>query len=397
MGWTAGQLASLYGEALESGEDCLITPSWIYMMERKNMVPLDKKRRWILARLLDIPPILFGLELSDPSCAHLFAWERVDVVEYRSALESYCQGWHSGSVFQAISDIKGRILHLHKETSDTFTPEKRLMLQLLCGYYILLGQLALDYMDFDAAIESLDKAVQVAEQEHFYDILVYALHERGCIYRSRGEITAGLHGYDRARSDFLAATQDYRQVQSLSSRIPPTLHALVSLGAGIAYAHVAQNNKALDDALKIIELGNSQIGKRVDDLPIAKTALLDEERYHLDRASTYLASPLQNQSYAKLAQEELEMAVQKTGNSRIRKASSASRLAKSYFLAGEYEMAVFATEEALSPVLASGSTMNLARLDVIYQGLKKSPFGESADVALLGVKLFQVQHPHLFQ
>ena len=56
------------------------------------MVPIDKKRRWILARLLDIPPLLFGLDASekDSLLPALFGWEKIDVSEYYTALETYC-------------------------------------------------------------------------------------------------------------------------------------------------------------------------------------------------------------------------------------------------------------------------------------------------------------------
>src|SRR6266700_2166736 len=63
MGWTAAQLASLYSEALGLDDDHLITATWIIIMENQNKVPADEKRRWILARLLDIPPMLLGLNI----------------------------------------------------------------------------------------------------------------------------------------------------------------------------------------------------------------------------------------------------------------------------------------------------------------------------------------------
>jgi hypothetical protein len=82
------------------------------MMEKKNMVPIDEKRRWILARLLNIPPLLFGLEPLESAMSDLFKWEKVDVQEYRLTLENYNRGWHTGSVFQAVNDIKKRISNL---------------------------------------------------------------------------------------------------------------------------------------------------------------------------------------------------------------------------------------------------------------------------------------------
>jgi hypothetical protein len=90
MGWTAGVLAMLYGEAL--GDES-VSASWVYIMENQNKVPADEKRRWILAQLLGIPPALFGLKLSTSvmgrpqrSVLNLFMSGRVDITEYRVAL-----------------------------------------------------------------------------------------------------------------------------------------------------------------------------------------------------------------------------------------------------------------------------------------------------------------------
>jgi tetratricopeptide (TPR) repeat protein len=379
------------GKGLDDKEP--VTPNWIYMMENQNIVPNDEGRRWLLARLLDIPPILFGLEPLNALMSGLFVWETVDIQEYRLTLENYSRGWHAGSVFP-VDDIKKRISNLYHEAPHS--PEKKEMLKMLCGYLILLGDLAFDHMESDTAIDNFSRAVTIAKQEKLYDLWVFALRQRGLVYMEQGEITAGLKGYPAAQRYFAKAVLNAQAAQNLEMKVQPMLRGLVLSNAGIAYATVAQNeSEEFKKALEILDQAQAHIGKKADDVGI--TAILDEERYHLDRAHTYLAYPAWNASHANAAQIELEQAAKmQTLNSLDRKTSYASRLAKSYLVGGQYEMAVAYTEDALSLIQASSSTMKLVRLDMIYQNLRKSPYGTSADVKLLGTKLLKVQRPELF-
>ena len=63
--------ATIYSEALQQlgkankrgkqGRQGKVTGNWILNMEKQNMVPTDIERRRVIAQLLRIPPILFGL------------------------------------------------------------------------------------------------------------------------------------------------------------------------------------------------------------------------------------------------------------------------------------------------------------------------------------------------
>ncbi|MBE3560098.1 MAG: hypothetical protein IMW89_12860 [Ktedonobacteraceae bacterium] len=107
--------------AIEREESRQITANWIYMMENQNMVPVDKKRRWLLARILDIPPLLLGLEsIEEVLPTHtrrIFQWERVDTVEYQAVLEQYCTSWGTGRCYEAAQDIRQRIDNLFNACS----------------------------------------------------------------------------------------------------------------------------------------------------------------------------------------------------------------------------------------------------------------------------------------
>jgi tetratricopeptide (TPR) repeat protein len=372
----------------------VITESWIYKMERNNEVPDNPKRRQILAWLLDIPPCLFGLESLEQTIPSLFRLEKVDVQEYRLTLEHYCQGWHSASLFQAVNDMKARIDHLYRAAPNS--SEKREMYKLLCGYLILLAGLAHSHMEFDTAIDHLNSAVNIAEEEQLYDLWAYALSGMCNLYMEQGEITAGLKGYPAAQCYFAKAVQHFQAAQELEKKVQPIFRGCVLKYAGVAYAYIARDKGAFDKALEILDTASKDIGKQAEDLPIITTKL-DEERYHLDKAAAYLAYPGSKASHAITARNELKQAANKSIHSLDRDASSAILLAKSYLIEGKYEMAAAYTEAAIHPVLASGQTMNMARLDAIYQQLRDDPaYGKKSDVIMLGVNLLKAQEPELF-
>jgi tetratricopeptide (TPR) repeat protein len=394
IGWTADELAFYYSEALGL-DDAVITASWVSHMENDNKVPTDLKRRWILACLLGIPPMLFGLEPLERAISGLFTWEKVDVQEYHLTLENYSRGWHAYSVFQAAEDIKQRISTLYHEAPHAL--EKKEMYKLLCGYLVLLGGIAHAHMKFDAAIDYYSRAVMIAKQEKFYDLWAYALCERGGVYVERGELTTGLKSYETAQQYFAKAVPNAQAAQNVMGKVQPMLRGIILSKTGIAYASIAQDENEFKKALDALDQAHAYIEKKGDDIGIIG-AILDEERYHLDRAHAYLAYPTWKTYHAKAAQGELEQATKKqTLNSLYRKTSYVLYIAKSYLVGGQYEMAIAYAEDALRTFQATGSVMKLVRLDAIYHHLRNDPsYGKSSDVALLGTKLLKAQQPGLF-
>jgi len=406
-GWSSRYLAIRYTEVLrEQGEDEdeAITARWIQLMEKENQVPKDPKRRWVLAMLLGIPAASFGLkELNQPpkvltKTLHLILKrEPINVKEYRTTLERYCASWGElGNFSEILQNILHRISSLQNEAFSTRSPEKQELLQLWCEYHILAANIALSHYRFDEAITLLDRAIIVAEDNQLYTVLSYGFRERGLVYLDKGEITAITYGYEAAKPDFDAAISTFNEAIKLEGLVSAQRHALTVLLAGGAHAHVAQSQKQLATALHMIDEAGKAIGSETDDKRIP--ARLDEERYHLDKAYAYLASPVKTLRFPQRAREkELDEAMKRTQGFKTRHAENAFLQAKSYFVAGEYEMATTHAQLAIPFVQdLINSPINFARLDALHQGLLKSPFGQSDAVAELGIKLLKAQKPHLF-
>jgi hypothetical protein len=398
VGWKGWELAQFYSEALGAEgleeETRFVTEQWIYMMENQNMVPLDQKRRLVLARLLGIPPVLFGLEAL-PSPPSGFIWEPVDVVEYRAALVQYCVLLHLGVVQPSLGDITRRIRILHSEAPYAHPAEKKDLFVLLCGYYFLAGDIAHDQMCFDEAIGLHGRAITIAKEYTLYGVWAFALRQRGDAYLERGGITVILKGFAAAQADFEAAARDMQAARQLEAKISPHYKAIISLLAGITEAHVARDRQGLLKALKVIDLATGEIGKPADEEGLA--IKLDQERYHLDRAQAYLASPFQMARFPRSAREELEAATRVTEPThKVRQTDNAILLAQSYLVEQYYPFATTYAEDALDLVKGIGSRLRLASIEALYRDLRASRYGKHPDVAKLGIKLLRVQYPQMF-
>jgi hypothetical protein len=398
-GWQVWELALYYrvalrAEGLEEEELEAVSAQRVYAMENQNKVPKDEKRRWILATLLDIPPALFGLESASPQRA-LFLWKPVDVVEYRAALVQYCAAFRRGDIQGLLGDIKRRISTLHREAPFANPLDKQETFTLLCGYYILAGDIAKDQMRLAEAIVLQSRAITIAEENSLYDLWAYALRQRGSGYLDRGYITAGLKGFAAAQADFAAATRDMQAAQHLEATISPHRQATIALAAGTTEACIARERQELLRALKVIDQATCQINTPADEQSI--TMKLDQERYHLTRALAYLASPFQMARAPASARAELEAATRATEPThKVRQTCAATLLAKSYLVEGRYAMATARAEDALDLVKDTGSRIYLAYVEALYRGLRTSPHGKSAEVAALGIALLRVQQPELF-
>jgi len=399
QGWQVWELALYYTVALRA-EGCdleevdAVTDQRIYAMENQNKVPTDQKRRWILATLLDIPPALFGLESASPQRA-LFLWKPVDVAEYRAALVQYCASFHLSGLPHSLRDIKRRISTLHHEAPFANPAEKPEMWMLLCRYYILAGDIVRDQMGLDEGISLYSRAILVAEEQAFYDLWAFALRQRGNGYLDRGEITVGFKGFAAAQADIEAAARDMQAAQHLEPHISPHRKATIALSAGGAEAYLARDRQEQLRALKVIDLATGQIDKPADEGGI--TLKLDQERYHLNRAVAFLASPFQMARSPASARGELEAATRATEPThKVRQAWNATLLAKSYLIEGLYPLATAHAEDALDLVKDIGSSTQLAYVEALYRGLRTSPYGKKPEVAELGIKLLRVQQPELF-
>ncbi len=224
---SVAQFAHLYGE-LAKNDGMPYTRGRIYQMIRDNSFPTDPKRRWILAKMLSIPPILLGLNSLDDLLIQAREKEQpgmdqkavisgprsskqiFSIEEYHQALDGYWK-LHKASTSQAaVSDIHRRIRGLEREVLYGDQQTKEQSVPLLCGYHMLLANMQTDREQYDLAITHLNKAYTVAKEKNLDRFLTTILLRRGWIMMARGETRALRRDLAAAQADFSLASCDYQ-------------------------------------------------------------------------------------------------------------------------------------------------------------------------------------------
>lgn len=384
LGMTGKQLVLLYSEAI-GREDNPVDVSFIFRLEAGKDMLVDKGRRLILARLVDMPLTAAGLGLlaSEPAMRP-FRWEPVDTKEYASALESYCDTWQQGTTYKAVRDIRKRIYSLERSVLYTWNAEKKQMTKLLCGYQMIAADVAAEQSP-GAANQILTHTIALSSETKLHNTYAHALRQRAGASIDTFEQTGDYRVLPLALEDFQAAEEIQPHVSSF-------YQALVDVRRGLAYAYVARDEGEFTKALKIIDDSSNQIGKQSDDRHIA--ARLDEERYRLNRASAYLFSP---QGSPRLALSELDQAIEAKPNTAPRRGVHRDLLfAETYIALKNYPMAVACASAAVEVSASNGMDTLFNRLEKVYRDLRNSDYGNDPDVARLGVQISKAQYPELF-
>jgi hypothetical protein len=94
-----GRVISSSGEAI-GREDDPIDLTFIYRLEAGKDMLIDKGRRAILARLVDMPLAIACIDLMESVITGTFVVEdRIDTKEYADTLGIYCDTWQQGTTY----------------------------------------------------------------------------------------------------------------------------------------------------------------------------------------------------------------------------------------------------------------------------------------------------------
>jgi hypothetical protein len=384
LGWTAGQLAFLYSEAI--GKEDPVDVSFIYHLEAGKMKLLDKGRRAILATLVGMPLAAAGISFVTEENKKPLLYGPIDIPSYTSALEDYCLSWQAGTTYKGIKDIKAKVNNLEKAAFYSFSPDKHKLLELLCGYQILQADILSDNFEVTGvAHKVLTNTINVAKESRLYNIYAHALRQRAGMGIEEFEDNRDLSKARQAVNNFHAAEQ-------VQQKVSPFFQGMVDIRRGLAYAYVARDQQEFKDALNILDNASQQIGNSNVDNRVA--ARLDIERFYYNRASAYLYS---SQGSPSAALAELDQITDlKPMTSPRRQVHRDLLYAETYFALGQYPMSVAYAEAGIETSQEHNMNSLFNRFDTVYQHLKSSSYGSSKDVARLGVSVLKAQHPELF-
>ncbi len=214
--WSREQLAQQYGRALDQD----IGADAIRMMEEYNQVPKNRQRRYILAALLGIPPMLLGLpslrQPTDPIEGMgilRMLHEPIDLAEYHAKLGYYFRQGASaaGDIF---GELVGRISLLHDTLPYVNRADQHEMTRLLCGFNTVAGKVAHEFGFYETADKYHEKAIFLATENHLDDLQGFARWRRAVDMVDQG--------------DYEAALVELTQAKQLEGHLPAPLNGYVS-------------------------------------------------------------------------------------------------------------------------------------------------------------------------
>jgi transcriptional regulator with XRE-family HTH domain len=183
---SAEELARRYGEAIHAQ----VTARWILKMEQQNKVPMDITRRRILAKILDIPPLLLGLASLEAITYHPPTTEQiprasaalkqtsfVDLTPYEQyARNCWLLSYTGKETLEEVVTNMWELEQCERQSSGDF---QRQVWYILNIYYQLASDMTRHQGNFTAAWMYANNAVRVTRLHGIRDFLAAALYRRG--------------------------------------------------------------------------------------------------------------------------------------------------------------------------------------------------------------------------
>jgi tetratricopeptide (TPR) repeat protein len=394
MHWTnAAILADLLNEFLDGEE---VSDRWIQRMEKDNKVPIDKKRRWLIATLLNIPPAYLGLKIGKSLFPPYDAIKLlipaeispIDVDEYECFLRSI---W--AVPYQNTDAVLMRIYQLQHASLFSTSSQKGQIERLLCEYLIGGANMQRAQGFLNSAIRYLDDAIALSEEKTFFDLEAKAHYLRGYCYYEIYGISSNKQAYQhtmlQAIIDAQIAVDRLEEAKRKKLCISPSFAGAAYQQKGEVLTYNVQDEADRTKSLGIIDQGGRIITNNTEKDPYFFS--ITPEWYHIGKAQAYIALGWSNSALNDLRYL--------TGDPRQMRRFLTANIAEAqaYAVSGKIETAVAYAEVALEVASEVHAELHLAHIASLYQTLRQDKKGiSSTDVARLGVQILKVQHPEVF-
>jgi hypothetical protein len=382
------EIVDLYNEFLN--EDVSIR--WWQRLEKENRVPADLKRRWVIARLLDIPAVYLGLAVSEIAPPYsdkiklpIPTTKAVNTHQYNKRL---LELW--ASPYGNQDEVLMRIYALQEALLYGSQEQREQVAYLLCQYLVLCGAIQRGAAYLSSAIWYLSKAIELAKERAYDELLIKALYQRGyCFYekwRVSQDKVADHHYLLQVKRDIDAAKIKMEKAQKrfISSALQGAILDLY----GRVLASMPQDEKDRTIAVnKIDEAGN--IIRSTSFQHDEHFLQIDQDWYLLGKAQIYLT----------LGSPKSALDILPKGNPhKMRRFLTGTILeAEAYTARGQIEVGVEYALDALKVAGEITAPLHLARINSLYTSLREQDkYKRNSDVARLGLELLKVQKPEIF-
>ncbi len=243
LGWTRKEAATAL--------NC--TTRYIEMLEskkNKNM-PESNPRRAAIAKILSIPPVLFGLaspshEQESTAIPTASGFDTHAISFYEDMLSSSWELYYTSSVQRATKNIDIWIQFLKQDVDNAQGAKFNQLLSVLCRFYQLAALVARERMDIPQALGNEKEAVALAFQGGNAELIASSLLRRTRIYLQT--------------KDYNLALQDAEAAHTYADRSRDPLKGKVYQIIGETYARIAGSDQHLQTkSLKLFD----QVGRIV--------------------------------------------------------------------------------------------------------------------------------------
>ncbi len=411
---SAAVFGAIYGaEANEDGSP--VSARWIHEMESQNRVPVDITKRRTIARLLKIPPMLFGLATLDDLIMDLKPYPQAPFAAatgatrvQRSTLDltpyqvNNATLWHihatsnaSGAIGQLQTDMRALEMHEKQTQGDL----QYCVREMLLSDHTLATHIVRDQRQFQQAYYHANESVRVAKSMEDSDLLAAALFSRGWTRLEWGLFGTIEQGMFQVQQDQLeAAIRDFRRARDLfptadgKENMHPQLLGILTAELQRAQAALALHQGERVPASVFIELDDAS--QTVDQQLIANDytrVLLKGDRaewnqatYLNTRATIFSTAGLPGPALRELSL--LESLTEKTYSRDETRRFVWLDLLKANIYMGleEWGPAASIVKQALLTCQDINSTTNIAIVTDIYGRLRQTSHRESGQVHEIG-------------
>jgi tetratricopeptide (TPR) repeat protein len=409
---SARAFGELYGKTVNA-DGSSISERWILDMELVNKVPADIGRRKTIARLLTIPPMLFGLAVLEdmqleprPQIAHGAATGQsklvrvgIDITTYQQHIRTIWQLHEASNAQGSLEQVEADIHDLESFEHQTLGDLRYQVQELLLSNYILATHIVRDQRQFRRAYTHANRAVRVARSMQETDLIATALFTRGWTRLEWALFGMLEHGVFQVQQELLeAAIRDFQRARDLF----PTQHGKESmhpqlLGNLIMYLSRAQLALATSKGERVptsVLLAIDDVADTVDKQPIddpytrvlvrGQRVSWHKASYLISRASTFSIAGLPGRAMNELnAYEKLKEQMYNRDETR-RSAWFDILRANVYMGLEEFGTATTCIKQALLTCQDINSLTNVAIITDIYGRLLKSRHKASRGVQELG-------------
>ena len=415
-GWSAAEVARRYSEALKSLSKCKkegtpvkpVSATWILNMENENRVPSDITRRRLLADLLQIPPILFGLgsfaqvlfkpkaETSALPMGPTILKQDLspDLPRYEREIRAFWLLNETSHAHGVLRDILAAIKELEGLEEQTSGDLQRHVRELLYSHYRLASRITRDVLELPAAYTYANHAVRVTKSLGRKDLIAAALYARGFVRLTRGIFgeKAAIGMIEPNREKLTEALSDFEQALPLAR---PQLKGLLLLEVSRVQGLLRGSVTDITKALSTMELVGKLIGSERGNEDSYTRILLDgvvkglsEEEYLLGSAITFNAVGRPDKALEVFEDlEELDERKRRGKDHTRHHAWVEIVQAQAYLGTKQYNVATVNAARAFLVLRDIDSVGHIANIRAIYNDLLKSPYCGHKEVKELGEML----------